>query len=110
MELLITILALGAEPLPPGSAIVVELRDTSLADAPSVTLHRETARVTAAQSAVDVPVRAPLASVPSGATVWVHVDTDGDGRVSRGDFVTVQSYPLTSAATQRLTVHVRKVQ
>ena len=110
MELLINILVLGGEPLPAGSQIILELRDTSLADAPSLTLHRETARVSSAGGPVSVPVNTPLVRVPQGTTLWVHVDSDSDGRVSRGDFVTVESYPISSAATQRLTVHVRKVQ
>ena len=38
-------------------------------------------------------------------TVWVHVDTDRDGRVSRGDYVTVQSYP----ASPQLRVVVKQV-
>jgi hypothetical protein len=110
MELLINILALGGEPLPAGSPIILELRDTSFADAPAQTLHRLNARVPAAGNAVSVPMKTALAGVPAGTTLWVHVDSDGDGRVSRGDFVTVESYPVRSAPTQSIAVRVKKVQ
>jgi hypothetical protein len=44
-----------------------------------------------------------------GLTVWAHVDVDGDGRVSKGDWVTVQSYPLPEGEAARLAVAVRRV-
>jgi hypothetical protein len=43
--------------------------------------------------------------------VRVHVDVDGDGDVSRGDFITMESYPvLTHGHPERVTVRVREVQ
>lgn len=110
MELLINIVGFAAEPLPAGSPITVEIRDTSLADAPAIILHQLRSTVPSAGTTMAVPVRLGLAAVPDGTTVWVHVDTDRDGRVSQGDFVTVESYPVTSEPTQSLTVRVKKVQ
>ncbi len=108
MKVLLNIVAMGGEPLPPGSPLKVEIRDTSLADAPAVVLQQlrtvvPQVRVTA------MPVTMELPSVPEGTTVWVHVDTDRDGRVSVGDFVSVESYPLTFAPAQTLTIRVKKV-
>jgi len=40
----------------------------------------------------------------------VHADVDGDGQVTRGDYVSVQSYPvLTSADASRVAIVVREV-
>ena len=43
--------------------------------------------------------------------VRVHIDVDRDGRVSRGDYITMESYPvLTQGHPERVTVRVREVQ
>ena len=43
-------------------------------------------------------------------TVRVHVDVDRDGVVSRGDYITMESFPvLTHGHPQRVTVRVREV-
>jgi len=42
--------------------------------------------------------------------VRVHIDVDRDGRVSRGDYITMESYPvLTQGHPERVTVRVREV-
>ena len=42
--------------------------------------------------------------------VQVHADVDGDGQVTRGDYVSVQSYPvLTSAHAGGVAIAVREV-
>ena len=101
----------GGAPPPPGTPVHVELRDTSLADAPAV--------VVAAADAVVQPGGGPqLATVElaagrpaSGLTVWAHADVDASGDVSVGDFVTTQSHPLPSGELQpaRLPVTLRPV-
>ena len=96
---------------PPGSPVHVELRDTSLADAAARVLCQ-------AESVVGEPCAPRLASVtlpeagPSpGTTVWAHVDVGRDGRVSVGDYITMQSYPVPSAELRpaRLAVTVKPV-
>ena len=109
MELLLNIVTVSGEPLPGGSPLKVEVRDTSLADAPAVVLHQLRTVVPPGTRKRGLPVRLEVGSIPDGATVWVHVDTDRDGRVSKGDLVTVESYPVTSAPSQSLTVRVKKV-
>ena len=43
-------------------------------------------------------------------SVRVHVDVDGDGQVSRGDFISTQSYPvLTRGHPNYIEVKVRQV-
>lgn len=107
MTLKITIVA--DAPLPPGSSVTVEVRDTSLADAPAIVLRRVTVDVPKAGRTMKVTVPITLATVPDGTTVWAHVDADRDGRVSKGDYVSVESYPVTLASVQSLTVRVKKV-
>ena len=42
--------------------------------------------------------------------VRVHIDVDRDGRVSRGDYITMESYPvLTQGHPERVIVRVREV-
>jgi uncharacterized lipoprotein YbaY len=107
MTLKITIV--GDAPLPPGSSVKVEIRDTSLADAPAIVLHRVAVDVPKAGRTMTVTVPIELTGVPDGTTVWAHVDADRDGRVSKGDYVSVESYPVKLASAQNLTIRVKKV-
>lgn len=109
MKLQLTIVCVSGEPLPPGSSLKVEIRDTSLADAPAIVLQRISVAVPKAGRTMAVPVPIELTTVPDGTTVWAHVDADRDGRVSKGDFVSVESYPVTRARLQKLTIRVKKV-
>jgi uncharacterized lipoprotein YbaY len=43
-------------------------------------------------------------------SLFVHIDLDGDGMVSQGDYITMQSYPvLTFGHPHTVTVQVRQV-
>jgi uncharacterized lipoprotein YbaY len=108
MTLQLTIVCAGGEAFPPGSRLIVEIRDTSYADAPSTRLHRAEKAVAKKGKTSSIAVPIKLTSVPDGATVWAHVDVDGDGRVSKGDYVTMQSYPVTTSSP-KTTIHVKKV-
>lgn len=96
----------GAE-LPQGGALRIEVRDASWADAPARVLHRLETRVPLHASLFPVELR--LDTVPADAIVWVHLDADGDGRVSAGDYITTQSYPLTSRTSGRMRVELRRI-
>ena len=48
-------------------------------------------------------------SLPDGTTVWVHLDVDRDGRVSRGDYITTQSYPAAVSGPQEMTIQLKRV-
>lgn len=109
MTLELTIVCADGTPLPSGSTVNVEVRDTSLADAPAVTLRKASVDVphTGRTNTVKMPVE--LTTVPDGTTVWAHVDVDGDRRVSLGDYVSVESYPVRSVAQQTMTIRVKRV-
>ncbi len=109
MDLLLTIKTLGDEPLPAHCPLIVEVRDTSLADVPSTLVKKVVAVVPSEVAAGGIQVRMELASVPDGATVWAHVDADRDGRVSRGDWLTVESYPVARTGSQALIIRVKRI-
>jgi hypothetical protein len=92
-----------------GAPVIVQVRDTSLQDARASVLGEARGTVAGGEgqrlAAVDVHVSDPRGE-PS---VWVHVDMDRDGRVSRGDYITVQSYPVLGRASASLRVVVKRV-
>ena len=92
----------------------VQLLDVGAADASS--------RVIAEQVLTDISQKASSGqSIPfvlygaipderGSYTISVHVDVDGDGKISRGDYITMQSYPvLTFGYPDRVSVEVKKV-
>jgi uncharacterized lipoprotein YbaY len=98
----------GRERPPIGVPVHVEIRDVGLADAPAVTLGKVKGAVHGREGllatvSVEVPVLA------RHAAVWAHVDVDRDGRLSAGDFITVQSFPVPPGAAPRVRVTVRQV-
>ena len=99
----------GAERPAPGTPLRVELRDTSLADAPARTLHVAEARVEPGEDPLLATVVLPDA--PPGATVWARAAASGEDRVSRGDWVTTAAHPVPSPeeAPARLEITVKPV-
>jgi putative lipoprotein len=102
----------GDAQFPVDGVVHVEVRDVSLADAPSTVVA-----ATEAESAPDADgavaeLEVDPADVPAGArlSLRVHWDLSGDGRVAPGDWVTTQSYPVEVGAGDReLVVRVRRV-
>ena len=109
MLIKVNIVSSSGEAFPPGSPLKVELRDTSMQDVAAIVVKQVHASVPKADRTTEVPVTLEVATVPDGTTLWALVDVDRDGRVNKGDFVTVESYPITLAPTQSLTVRVKKV-
>ena len=94
--------------VPRGSPLLVELRDTSLEDAAAITLKQVTSRV---ERAGDEALKVTIdhGSVPEGTTAWVHLDVDGDGRVSKGDYITMESYPIATGGDQEMSIRLKRV-
>lgn len=108
MRVRVEILTAGGDPPPAGSAVLVRVVDTALQDAPSTVMAETSGSVQ--QAAAGAPVAIAELDVPDqqGArpTIYVHIDVDGDGKVSAGDFITMQSYPCRGGQMQ---VEVRRV-
>jgi hypothetical protein len=75
-----------------GAPATIEVLDTSYADAPSVAIGRVATTVTGSVT----PFAVPITGVRSNRsyTVHVHVDVDGNGAISNGDYITMESFPV----------------
>jgi uncharacterized lipoprotein YbaY len=109
MKLQVVVTSYEGAPLPAGCPVRVELRDTSVADAPAVLVHQAKATVPARGRTSTIELTIKVAAVPDGTTAWAHIDVDRDGRVSKGDYVCVESYPVANLPIQSLAIRVKKV-
>jgi len=106
----VTINVAAPHEMPPaGAPVIVEAQDTSLADAPARVVARARAVVRRPEDGVVATVALSLEASREDWTIWVHIDVDDDGRISVGDFITMESFPLSAAVGGQLTVRVRRV-
>jgi hypothetical protein len=108
MEVVVDVLYEAEDRPPAGAPIRVEVRDTTLQDVAATTLGRAAGQVRRTTGQRLDTVRVVIARVAPDTTIWAHVDVDRDGRVSKGDFVTMSSYPVRSGEAP-LRVTVRRV-
>jgi hypothetical protein len=106
---LVEVFAEGSARPVAGTPVVVQVRDTSRQDARATILGEARGMVTAGEGTRLAAVEVEARETRGEATVWAHVDSDQDGRVSRGDYVTVQSYPVARGAARAVRVVVKKV-
>jgi Uncharacterized protein conserved in bacteria len=97
-----------------GATLIVRLEDVSYADAPAGVLAEYVEHGVAFDPQQDSGLKFRLAGPEpdsqSQYAVQAHVDVDGDGVVSSGDFINMQSYPvLTFGHPCDVTVLVRQV-
>jgi len=97
-----------------GATLYVYLQDTSLADADAVNVAQQVTRGVSyderARNAVPFVVGGVVPDERAHYTVMVLVDLDGDGRVSHGDFINVESYPvLTWGRAREVSIRVERV-
>ncbi len=97
-----------------GATLRVFLQDTSLADADAVNVAEQVTENVSydagARTALPFELHGEPPDESAHYTVRVHVDLDGDGRVSRGDFINTESYPvLTRGRPREVTVKVERV-
>jgi hypothetical protein len=98
-----------------GAIVYVRLEDVSRLDAPSAVIAeqviRDVAHQAGSQQGLEFSLYGQIPDDQASYTVRVHVDVDGDGRVSRGDYLSMESVPvLTHGYPNRVTVRVREVQ
>jgi len=99
----------------PASNVTVHVRvqETSRSDAPASTVAEEVLRgINIAPGVQSIPFT--VRGIPHDArtrySVRVHADVDGSGAVSRGDYVSTQSYPVKAGGQpEALTIVVRPV-
>jgi hypothetical protein len=108
MVVVVEVVTEGQDRPATGAPVNVEIRDVGLADAAAVTLARAKGAVRQRQSLL-ATVKVRVATLPRHAAIWVHVDVDRDGRVSSGDFITVQRFPVPSGPSPHVRVSVRRV-
>jgi hypothetical protein len=107
--ILVEVFAEGSARPAAGTPLVVQVRETSRQDARATVLGEARGVVSAGEGTRLAAVEVEARETRGEATVWVHIDSDQDGRVSRGDYVTVQSYPIARGATPPVRVVVKKV-
>jgi uncharacterized lipoprotein YbaY len=97
-----------------GVTVYVRLEDVTRVGAPSVTVAEQVIpevsyRAGSRQEvAFDLTGREP--DPRARYNVRVHVDVDDDGRISQGDYLSTQSYPvLTDGHPDQVTVYVSRV-
>jgi Type III secretion system lipoprotein chaperone (YscW) len=95
------------------ATVHVRVQETVRVDAPAVTVAEAVIRnVDIAPGAKSTPftVRGIPRKASARYTVRVHVDVDGSGVVSRGDYVSTQSYPFqTGSEPVVMKIAVRRV-
>lgn len=96
-----------------GATVRVRLLDVTRADAPSRTVAELTiphVSHSGGPRGIAFALAAKGVDPRAHYIVQVHVDVNGDGRVSRGDFITTESYPvLTFGHPNRVIARVRPV-
>lgn len=91
-----------------GASLIVQVVDTAEQDAPSRILGEVRGRVAGGTDSLLATVTlTPKSGVRP--EVWAHVDADDDGRVSHGDHITTQSYPIPDGARPLVEVTVNRV-
>jgi hypothetical protein len=106
--MLVEVLSEGNDRPPTGARIVVQLLDTTYADAPARVVTEAVGRVQPYGERTLERIEIG-AEVPGNRDyrVRAHVDVDGDGAVSGGDFVSMAAFP--SREDQPVRVAVRRV-
>jgi uncharacterized lipoprotein YbaY len=97
-----------------GATLYVRLEEVTTADAAARIVSEEVRRDVALDPGADERLTSSLtggAPNPRASySVRAHVDIDGDGQVSAGDFISTQSYPvLTSGHPDQVSVLVQRV-
>jgi hypothetical protein len=114
--LLVEVVVEGQDRPPAGAPLRLEVRDTTMADTEAPLIAETRSSVAGEQSSwlQNVELEVPDASVdPRGRlTAFAHVDVDGDGALSPGDFITTRSYAVPSeapGAEARIQVAVKRI-
>ena len=97
-----------------GATMYVRLENTTLADVAAEVVadyvERDIAFVPETTKALSFAIDGKAPDPRASYTVRVHIDLDGDGEVSQGDFISTQSYPvITFGHPREVSILVRQV-
>lgn len=109
MRIIVRVSVSGSERPAAGLPVRVEVRDTTFEDAPAPTIASATGRVRDDSRGILERLELDVEALPDSAIVWVHIDVDGDGRLSIGDFVTTVSYPVPHVEQAEMDVAVKRI-
>ena len=93
-----------------GATVRVRVEDTSLADAPARLVGEQIFEKACSTSLLFFSIGVEPFDEKARYTVRVHIDVDNDGCVSKGDYVSTESYPvLTGGHGDHVDVRVKIV-
>lgn len=97
-----------------GATVYIRIEDVSIADAASkVVVEKSIHNVACAvggQCSIPFSIRYSDLDERAMYTLSVHVDVDGSGVITPGDYITMESYPLSSSqAHVKINIKVRQV-
>jgi uncharacterized lipoprotein YbaY len=101
--------------IPIDYAIVrIRLEDVSRADAASEVVSEIVLNnvdlVPGERVYIPFSLRHPALAEKGRYSISVHADVDGDGDITSGDYITMESFPVTPPESrEKVSVHVRKV-
>lgn len=91
--------------------VFVSIIDVTRADAPSRAVLQHVIENIDKMPNQEIKLYGRIPDKESSYAVRVHVDVDGDGKVSVGDYITMESYPvLTYGYPNYVSVRVKKVE
>ena len=98
----------------PHATVYVQLVDVTLADAPSKVISEEIINDVSIdmENLLDLSfsIRAPSLDECAMYTLMVHVDVSGSGEITLGDYITMESYPVSPTESfSHMQVQVRQV-
>ena len=76
------------------ATIYITIFDVTMADAPSKMILQRVIRNIDYNSNLQFRIYGQIPNKKARYSVRVHVDVDGDGKVSTGDFISMESYPI----------------
>jgi uncharacterized lipoprotein YbaY len=94
-----------------GSAVTVQIRDTSLADIAHPVVAETIVRFPEdANAPFEVTLEPPSRhAIDHRYNVWVHCDRSGDGNIGAGDLITTQSFPIDLNKDDTLEITLTRV-
>jgi uncharacterized lipoprotein YbaY len=97
-----------------GAAVYVRLIDVSLADAAARTVseyqNRSLPDGTNTSHKINFELTADPVDSRGSYTIAAHVDLDGDGKASIGDYITMESFPVSvQSPSAHYVVRVRRI-